>query len=234
MGYFFPGAPPYLINWGAANLPDASAVETGTYFGDSAVILGSAFASCTTIELDPELATKAAARFSTDPRVTVVQGSSRAVLPGILGELDSPPFVWLDAHFSGGITAGSDDPCPVLAEIEAISSAFGADAVVAIDDARIFGIHSPSDAVNRDWPSLLEVLACLADTGQSSFVIDDVIVGVPPRLGDSLAELATSSWMNTRHARPPWRLRAEKALGRARSRYAKAFSPKHPVTRESG
>lgn len=195
MGFYFHGLPGYLTDWAARVLPGAVAVETGTLNGDSALALAEAFGRCVTVEKQPELAARARERFRDDPRITVMEGSSREVLPGVVADLAAPPFAWLDAHWSGGVTAGADDPCPVLAEIEALAARFAGEAVVAVDDARIFGLADPRDEVNNAWPSLLEVLTALADHGWATFVVDDVMVGVPHGLADSFGELAPLTWM---------------------------------------
>lgn len=198
MGFFYPGLPPYLVAWGSTTLPDSTvAVETGTFLGDSAEVLATAFGRCVTIEKSPELARQAQRRFQKRSEISVVPGSSRDHLPVVLTGLGSPPFVWLDAHWSGGNTAGADDPCPVLAEIAALAACFPGQAVVLIDDARIFGVADPDDNPNAHWPGLRVVLTALHDAGWVTFVIDDVIAGIPARHAASFAKLADTS-MTTR------------------------------------
>ena len=194
MGFFHPGVPPYMLDWGVTSLPaGASAIETGTYMGDSADMLHRAFGRCITIEKSPSLAEQATIRFDGVPGVSVLQGSSREKLDEALQAVEVPPFVWLDAHWSGGITAGSDDPCPVLDELGVVAARFPATAVVLVDDARIFGAADPDDQVNSSWPSMLDVLMALRESGWATFVMDDVIAGVPPALAGSFAALTKDS-----------------------------------------
>lgn len=194
MGFFFPGVPPYMLQWAATAMPSGTAaVETGTYLGNSAILLGETFGKCITIERAPELAARATQRFLGDDRVEVRQGSSRDQLGPALETLEKPPFVWLDAHWSGGVTAGSDDPCPVLAEIGIVGDRFAGQAVLLIDDARGFGAKVKDDSVTGAWPPLFEVLAALEGLGWRSFLIDDVVAGVPPVLSASFAALESQS-----------------------------------------
>jgi hypothetical protein len=198
MGYFYAGLPPYMLTWAARTLPaGCGAVETGTYLGDSAAQIAEAMGSCATIEKSEQLARAAQARFKDDPRVRVLQGSSRDLLPQLVEEADGPKLWWLDAHWSGGVgakeTSGADDPCPVLGEIEAITSSRTEPGVILVDDARIFGCASPGDVYNRSWPSMSQVLAALEAAGLQTLVLDDVIVGVPPHLRDEFALLQAES-----------------------------------------
>lgn len=194
MGWVYAGVPPYMVEWGARALPPGTvAVETGTYRGDSTVLLARAFGRCLTIERSPRIAEKARARFTALQGVSLLVGSSRNLLKNALASCDGPPFAWLDAHWSGGSTAGDDDPCPVLAEISVLGEAFGGRAVVLVDDARIFSCPSPADQVNNQWPTLFEVLAALEGRGWRTFVLDDVVAGVPPELAASFAALGSRS-----------------------------------------
>jgi hypothetical protein len=189
MGIFHPGLPPWLVDWAAAQAIGV-AVESGTYMGDSADRLARTFGRCITIERDATLAAGAARRFEHRPDVEVVHGSSRTELPVILGRIDGPVFFWLDAHWSAGVTAGADDPCPLIAELEAIASSTGPQRhVVAIDDMRLFGFGHDLDPRMEHFPSLRQVLDRLEAMGLATFVLDDVIVGVPRLLAESFLTL---------------------------------------------
>jgi hypothetical protein len=126
----------------------ATFVETGTYRGDTVAALAPLVERVVSIELDPTLATLARARFVDDPSVTILEGDSAVLLPGVVGGLTAPALFWLDGHFSGGVTAG-DGACPIMEEIRAVLSS-DVDHVVLVDDARLFdGTHG--------YPSLGEL-----------------------------------------------------------------------------
>lgn len=171
MGLFFGGVPDWLVAW-ASTTGLHAAVETGTYKGDSADLLARTFGRCSTIELQPELAERARQRFADRSEVAVLEGSSRDHLGAALTE---PSFVWLDAHWSAGGTAGEDDPCPLLDELSTIRAS-GHEHVVAVDDLRLFGMPEAG------WPGIAEVVAAMPGT---VFAVDDVLVGVPPGLAAS-------------------------------------------------
>jgi hypothetical protein len=124
-----------------------------------------------------------------DRPITFVHGSSGVVLPEVLVEVDGPALFWLDGHWSGGVTTGVDDECPVLAEIAAVDAwAHGAESVILIDDARIFLAPPMLPHKREQWPSLMEV-ADLSRAVHDRYVtvVEDVIVAAP-RSAQGLAE----------------------------------------------
>lgn len=204
MGIFFAGVPDWLLHALQASGRYGLAIETGTFRGDSALVLANAVGRCTTIELDPALATAASKRFASDPRISVVQGSSRDVMPGVVSDLQGPTFFWLDGHWSGGVTAGADDPCPLDGELDAIaSSPLASECLVAIDDARLCGFPRSNEPDGDAYPSMLEVLTKLDSMGLCPFVVDDVILGVP--VADRAVVTAPERCEELRHNTPIFR-----------------------------
>lgn len=113
-------------------------VETGTFLGDTVAAMRPHFDRIVSIELSAELARRARERFAQDPQVTILEGDSGALLPGVLTGLDRPALFWLDGHYSGGITAQAAVDTPVLEELAAIFAHPIDTHVVLIDDARCF------------------------------------------------------------------------------------------------
>jgi hypothetical protein len=171
MGVFWRGLPSFLVQKSSNLLgPNAVAIETGTYLGDSACLLGEEFKKCYTIELDAALAANAIRRFGSNPKVEVLHGTTREVLPKVLTEIDAPLFVWLDAHYSGGITAGEQDKCPVIAEINSIDMVRQSiNTIVLIDDARGF-------LGQNEWPYLSDVVHAFEKGDWHVAAIDDVLI----------------------------------------------------------
>lgn len=114
-------------------------VETGTYRGQTVDGCLGHFDRIWTIELDDALHDAARRRFLPWPHVTVVHGDSAACLPAVLAEIDGPALFWLDAHYSGGITAQGEIDSPIWTEITTILERTGSTDVILIDDARDFG-----------------------------------------------------------------------------------------------
>lgn len=112
-------------------------VETGTYLGDMVYGQKGFFKELYSIELDPTLCSKARKRFSRFSHVHILCGDSGKVLPELLVSIKKPCLFWLDAHYSGGITARSNLETPITQELEAILKRTFDD-VILIDDARCF------------------------------------------------------------------------------------------------
>jgi hypothetical protein len=113
-------------------------VETGTYLGDTVNKARGLFKEIYSIEVDKTLYNKAKNKFSCYKDINILEGDSSRVLPEILGKLSQPALFWLDAHYSGGITSGEADNCPVYKEVELILSAADYNHVLLIDDAHLF------------------------------------------------------------------------------------------------
>jgi hypothetical protein len=171
MGVFWRGLPLYLLNRSSNLLgPEAVAIETGTYRCKSAILLGQKFIKCTTIELDVELASRATQRLSKIQNISVIQGTTREVLQQVLPNRNTGLLVWLDAHFSGGVTAGEDDKCPLMAEIKVLMATRAKEnTIILIDDARALIGHG-------DWPMLSDVVSTAVEAGWAAVSIDDVLV----------------------------------------------------------
>ena len=173
--------PPQLATRLRDSLGLERAVETGTYHGNTARILGGLFGEVVTIELSAELAERAAERLEDVPNVSVRQGDSRERLRELVAP-DRPTLYFLDGHWSGGPTAGEQAECPVLDEVEVIGAGHSDDCVV-IDDARLFAAAPPPPHDPAQWPTLVEVLDALRGIRPSHHVtvLRDLVIAVPER-----------------------------------------------------
>ena len=146
-------------------------VETGTYMGMMVNAMQPHFRRVVSIELDPALSMRAKARFRQSPNVEIRQGDSATELPAVLSTIDGPTLFWLDAHFSGGVTARAAIDTPIEAELRLILGHRSGDRhVILIDDARCFdGTH--------DYPTLDAVRAVVNQmrNGHRVTVNEDII-----------------------------------------------------------
>lgn len=117
----------------------SSFVETGTFYGDMLAALAGDFERLCSIELDPGLGGRAARRFASDPRISIVIGDSAMMLEPLLRSLARPSVLWLDGHYSGILTARGASDTPILRELDAVFCGGTPHDVVLIDDARLFG-----------------------------------------------------------------------------------------------
>jgi hypothetical protein len=116
-------------------------IETGTYLGVTTKRCAPHFQKVYTIELDPQLADQAREFLRAQKNVEVLQGDAVKVLNQILETNVGDTLVFLDGHFSGGVTACGDLPEPAIEELEILSKHKDKIAGIIIDDFRLFGIE---------------------------------------------------------------------------------------------
>lgn len=147
-----------------------SFVETGTYFGEMVNALKGEFEQIQSIELDNFLFERAKRRFMSCSHVRILHGNSASMLPLALSSVDRPTLFWLDAHYSGGITACGDQQSPILLELDHIFHHPIRGHVIVVDDARLFG-------TDVAYPTLeqLQHFIDAQSTPRKLEVIDDAI-----------------------------------------------------------
>ena len=116
-------------------------IETGTYLGDTLASASTIFERCYSVELSAELFFRAERKFANKRHVELFRGSSAKIFPEILHLAKEPAIIWLDAHHSGGITAGEGSD-PLSQELEALLKYKKMRHVILIDDARGLGVTS--------------------------------------------------------------------------------------------
>lgn len=131
-------------------------VETGTYLGEMVEAQLPNFKEIYSIELSEKLYRKASRKFKNHTNVHLLQGDSGKVMRQITAKLDSPALFWLDGHYSGGITALGDKECPVIEELNIITSD-NIPHIILIDDARLF-------IGANDYPKVEEILTFCKNT----------------------------------------------------------------------
>ncbi|MBW2739181.1 MAG: hypothetical protein JRE64_10125 [Deltaproteobacteria bacterium] len=136
-------APPHGIKQGvvkkyAKNYNCQLFFETGTYLGDMIQAVKDDFKHIYSVELSEQLYRQAQLRFKKNHHITLLQGDSGKVIQESLKQIQEPCLFWLDAHYSGGITAKGDKLSPVMEEVVLILTHSVKNHVILIDDAREF------------------------------------------------------------------------------------------------
>jgi hypothetical protein len=126
-------------------------VETGTYYGHTTKWASTQFTQVFTIELSEYLYSLTKDQLLSMGNIIPNLGDSRIVLPQILKKIDGNIVFWLDGHYSTGVTAGADDPCPLMKELEIILQRNNDD-IILIDDARCCITER-----GGGWPSIVEI-----------------------------------------------------------------------------
>ena len=156
-------------------------VETGTFEGETTRWAAGHFDKVHTIEVAESLFTQYSPALNALPGVTCWLGTSSEVLPEVVKQLPAEPVqYWLDGHWSGGITGGEDEECPLLAELQTIIQR--EQDVILIDDARLF-LGAPMRPLDASkWPTLEQIFNVLRQRQHFPYVaiVDDVMFIVPP------------------------------------------------------
>jgi hypothetical protein len=110
-------------------------IETGTYYGNTTKWASTQFKQVFTIELSEFLYNSTKDELLSKGNIMPNLGNSKIILPKILKNIDSNVVFWLDGHYSAGVTAGENDPCPLQDELKTILQRDNDD-IILIDDAR--------------------------------------------------------------------------------------------------
>ena len=121
-------------------------IETGTCLGNTVEMVCHQFEEIYTIELDPQLTENARWKFKANPHVHVLEGDSGKILDALVTGIQRTSFfsdakralIWLDAHWSGGITARGSVDTAIVDELKALHRAVRKDHVLMIDDLAEF------------------------------------------------------------------------------------------------
>jgi hypothetical protein len=125
-------------------------IETGTYLGDTVFSQKENFKRIISIELAKKLYRSAARRFKKYPHIEIFFGNSGDLLFKIMPGIKTRALLWLDGHYSGGITAKGKTESPVFKELDAVFANNKLLHVILIDDARLF-------IGQRDYPPIKEL-----------------------------------------------------------------------------
>lgn len=133
-----------------------TAVEIGSFKGVTTRRLSYLFDKVVSVEIDRDLHDIARARCEDRKNVELLLGDGMKLLDGISSRIDRG-LIFLDGHFSGGVTGQGDLPEPVLQEVDIIKRHLDRYVSVVVDDFRLFGVEP-------GWPSKSQVMAKLEET----------------------------------------------------------------------
>jgi hypothetical protein len=151
-------------------------IETGTYLGEMVFACKKSFKQIFSIELDKELALKAAERFREDDHIHIIHGDSSVELATILSKINSPVLFWLDGHYSEGFTSKGDLNTPILRELKHIMNHRVKNHVILIDDSRCF--------IGKDDYPTVDELRIMVNTQMPQMIFEDIddIIRITPAL----------------------------------------------------
>jgi len=171
-------------------------IEGGTYQGDTAKEMSWLFNKVYTIEKSEHMYELAKNNIGNINNVVLLKGDTRQHLEKILLDNDNILF-WLDAHWSGGLTYGEEDECPLIEELNIIFK-HSKNFVILIDDARLFLAPPPKPHNLLNWPTLSEILRVLP-LGWEMIEFEDVIYLLPGGIFNDfrafLQLITTEKWL---------------------------------------
>lgn len=133
-------------------IPGSTWIETGTFRGNTTAFLADIATHVYSVEPEPDLARQATDRFATTRNVTIVKGLSEDHLDSILQRIDGPVSLWLDGHYSKGITHQGPVDTPIEEELRIVGQHLTrlSNVAIHIDDLRLF---DPSNPAGQAYPS---------------------------------------------------------------------------------
>ena len=128
-------------------------IETGTHNGDTIFDLEPYFNKLYTIEFSEKYYNNTKNKYS-GSKINFLLGDSAVVLESLLPNITDKCIFFLDGHFSGGDTGQSSKDCPLEEEITHINHLYTNNAIIIIDDFRLFGLDKSSGKLEEDWSQI--------------------------------------------------------------------------------
>jgi hypothetical protein len=149
-------------------------IETGTFRGRMIDAQKHNYKKIMSIEIDKQFHADAVEKFKAYPHIRCCLGDSGKLLKEIIGDIDKPAILWLDAHYNGKSEEKLETECPIFGEIDAVFGSGNLKHVMLIDDARLF-------VGKNDYPTVPELIDYIKKKHPSySVEVSNDIIRVEP------------------------------------------------------
>lgn len=128
-------------------------IETGTFTGGTIFEMEKYFDKLYTIEFSEKYHNNTKQKYNGN-KINFILGDSSIVFNSLLPTLNEKCIFFLDGHWCGGDTGKSEKDCPLYEEITAINELFQNEAIIIIDDVRLFGLDKTSGKLEEDWSDI--------------------------------------------------------------------------------
>lgn len=128
-------------------------IETGTLNGDTIFAVEPYFNELYTVEFSEKYYNSTKYRYRGD-KIDFILGDSSIVFESLMPKITDKTIFFLDGHWMSGDTGKSAKDCPLEEEITHINNLFKQDAIIIIDDFRLFGLDQTSGKLGEDWSKI--------------------------------------------------------------------------------
>jgi hypothetical protein len=155
------------------SLVNATWVETGTYLGDTTLMLSKIAKQVISIEPQARLSKFAKNRLVRCNNVSVINKTSEESITEILETVSGPTCFWLDGHHSGDVTYKGLAISPIAQELASIATYLDRNnpIVVFIDDFRLF-----ANSKSSGYPSHQSLVDWAAENRMTWTVEHDIFI----------------------------------------------------------
>ena len=145
-------------------------IETGTYLGHTTLALEPYFEKVYTIECSAKYFELAKSKYQGN-KISFILGDSSKVFHRLLPTIHQKCVFFLDGHYSSQDTGRCDKDVPLLEEISLIQKLFRHEAILIIDDYRLFGTR-----LDEDWTLIKkeEIINILKSRIHSIYHLDSI------------------------------------------------------------
>jgi len=128
-------------------------IETGTLLGETIFEVEPYFNTLYTIEFSEKYYMDTKNRY-TGNKINFILGDSSIEFVKLLPIITDKSIFFLDGHWCGNDTGHSEKDCPLEEEITHINDLFQNEAIIIIDDFRLFGLDPSSGKLGEDWSNI--------------------------------------------------------------------------------
>ena len=148
-------------------------IETGTNQGNTVISFESYFNNLYTIEISESLYNTAKGKYNGN-KIEFILGDSSIVLKELLPKITEKCIFFLDGHYSSENTGRGQKDCPLNEEIDNINELLVNEAIIIIDDFRLFGLDIRSGKLSEDWSYISKdnILNILKDRIKVVYTLD--------------------------------------------------------------